>query len=129
MKLRARSLRSGELYELTGLTGAQLGELMRRLWTLRPDTGRGRPWGLSFLDRVLMAVMYLRTNLTERQLAVLFDVSQKPVDGVLHDLVRLLGELVAPAPTDRPELWIVDGTLIPTRATRGLRYARITADR
>lgn len=67
--------------------------------------------------------------LTDRQLAVLFDVSQKQVDRVRHDLVRLLGELVAPAPTDRRELWIVDGTLIPTWATRGLRYARITADR
>lgn len=43
-----------------------------------------------------MAVMYLRTNLTERQLAVVFDVSQKQVDRVLHDLVRLLGELIAP---------------------------------
>ena len=76
-----------------------------------------------------MTTLYLRTNLTERQLGVLFGAPRKQVDRVRHDLVRLLGELVAPAPTDRPELWIVDGTLIPTRATRGLRYARITADR
>lgn len=115
MKLRTRHLRSSEIYELTGLRGSQFGEVVRRLWDLRPDTQRGRPWHLSFPDRVLMATMYLRTNLTERQLAVLFDVSQKQVDRVLHNLVPVLGELFGPPPTDRRELWIVDGTLIPTR--------------
>jgi hypothetical protein len=61
-----------------------------------------------------LATMYLRTNLTERQLAVLFGVSQKQVDRVLHDVVSPLGGLLGPAPTDQRELWIVDGTLIPT---------------
>jgi hypothetical protein len=87
--------------------------LVRRLRVTRPDTGR--PWGLSFPDRVLMATIYLRTNLTERQLAVLFDVSQKQVDRVLHDLMAPLGDLLGPAPSDQRELWIVDGILIATR--------------
>jgi hypothetical protein len=59
--------------------------------------------------------MYLRTSLTERQLAVLFDVFQKQVDRVLHDLLASPGELPGKAPSDQRELWIVDGTLIPTR--------------
>lgn len=115
MKLRRRYLRSTQLNELTGLTGVHFGELVRRLWTLHPDTGRGRAWNLSFPDRVLMAVMYLRTNLTQRQLAVLFGASQKQVDRVLHDLLPVLGELLGPVSSDQRELWVVDGTLIPTR--------------
>lgn len=95
MKRRIRFLRSSELYELAGLTDARFGEVVSRLWALHPDTGRGR--------------------LTERQLAVLFDVSQKQVDRVLHDLVLILSELLGPVPTDRREFWIVDGALIPTR--------------
>jgi hypothetical protein len=39
--------------------------------------------------------MYLRTNLTERQLSVLFGVSQKQVDRVLHDLMTPLGDPLA----------------------------------
>ena len=115
MKLRAQHLRSFEIYELTGLTGAHFGELVRRLWARCRDTGRGGAWYLSFTDRVLVSTLYLRTNLTQRQLAVLFGVSQMQVDRVLHDLVPVLGELLGPPPTDRRELWIVDGTLIPTR--------------
>jgi hypothetical protein len=97
------------------LTGAQFGEVVSPLWALRPDTGRGHPWHLSFVDRVLATTLYLRTNLTERQLAVLFNISQKQVDRVLNDLVPSLGELLGPARRDHRELWIVDGTLIPTR--------------
>jgi hypothetical protein len=59
--------------------------------------------------------MYLPTNLTERQLAVFFAVSQKQMDRVLHDLLPGLGDLLGPTPTDCREPWIVDGTLIPTR--------------
>jgi hypothetical protein len=49
---------------------------------------------------VLLTTLYLRTNLTERQLAVLFDISQKQVDRVLHDLLNPLDDLLGPAPTD-----------------------------
>ncbi len=38
IKLRARSLRSCELYERTGLSSAHFGELVERLWLLHPDT-------------------------------------------------------------------------------------------
>lgn len=35
----------------------------------------GRPWVLALEDRVLMVALYLRTNLTMRQLGPLFGVS------------------------------------------------------
>lgn len=114
MKLRSRQRRSCGIFKLTGLIGAHFGELVRRLWTPHPDIGRGRPWNLSFPDWVLLAVIYLRTNPSERQLAVLFDDSQKQVDRVLHNVLPVLGERLGLAPTDQRELWIVDGTLIPT---------------
>lgn len=59
-----------------------------------PASG-ARPWNLPFPDRVLLTTMYLRTNLTERQLSVLFGVSQKQVDRVLHDLMTPLGDPLA----------------------------------
>lgn len=53
---------------------------------------------------MLVATLYLRTNLTERQLAVLLGDSQKQVDRVLHDLLPALAELLGPAPTDRVDV-------------------------
>ncbi|WP_353363288.1 transposase family protein [Mycobacterium sp.] len=58
-------------------------------------------------------LIHLRTNLTTRALAALFDTSHSTGDRVIHHLVPV------PAHTLRPELidhggpWIVDGTLIP----------------
>jgi hypothetical protein len=54
-------------------------------------------------------------ELIHRQRAVLFAVSQKQVDRVLHDLLAGLGDLLGPTPTDWRELWIVDGTMTATR--------------
>ena len=77
--------------------------------------------GLSFADRLLLVVLALRTNLTERQLASLFAVSQAQVDRVVRDLTGALSCLLGATPKDRRGLRIVDGTLIPTRD-----YARST---
>ena len=60
-------------------------------------------------------MLALRTNLTERQLTSLFSVSQGQVDRVVRDLTGTLGRLAGQSPRDRRNLWIVDGTLIPTR--------------
>lgn len=122
MTLSTRTLRPFEICALTGLSGNQFGELVRQLWEIRPDRGRGRPWSMSFPDRVLATTMYLRTNLTERALAVLFDTTDSTIDRVVHDLAGPIGTLLGPAPTDRRELWLVDGTLIPARdRTRGAK--------
>ena len=115
MHLRTRSLCSADIAVLTGMDAPQFGELVRRIWMIRPDSGRGRPWGLSFPDRVLLVATYLHTNLTTRQLGVLFSVSQSQIERVIQDITPVLSSLLGPPPTDRRELWVVDGTLIPTR--------------
>ncbi|MBQ1112833.1 transposase [Streptomyces anulatus] len=77
-------------------------------------TRRGRPWVLCFEDRVLLVVVYWRTNLTMRQLALPFGVSKSTAGRVIDDL----GPLLALNQRQRFRIGtvlIVDGTLVPTR--------------
>ena len=104
---------------MTGLRSHQLGELVARLWFRRPDRQRGRPWALSFPDRVLLACIHWRTNLHVRQLAVVFSVSKSTCDRVISDLGPHVAALLGPPPTDKRETWVVDGTLIPVRDRKG----------
>lgn len=73
----------------------------------------GRSWALPLAVRVLLVLIHLRTNLTTRALAALFDTSQSTVDRIIHHLVPVLAQTLGPNPdaTDGP--WIIDGTLIP----------------
>ncbi|MCZ0997961.1 transposase [Streptomyces mirabilis] len=102
--------------------------LVRQLWEIAPDTGRGRPWALPFADRVLLIVLAYRTNLTMQQLGTLFGVSHAAAHRVVARLAQPLAELLGPPPTDRRELWIVDGTLIPVhdqkRTAKSKNYRR-----
>ncbi|MBT2402529.1 MULTISPECIES: transposase [unclassified Streptomyces] len=78
--------------------------------------GGGRPWCLALADRVLLVAVYYRTNLTMRQLALLFGISPATVCRVIQWLRPLLALEPAPKPVAELErLWIVDGTLIPVR--------------
>jgi hypothetical protein len=99
----------------TGLSPRSFGRLVTSLRREGLDTqGRGRPWSLSLEDRVLLVAAYWRTNLTLRQLAPLFGVSKSAVDRVIDHLAPLL----ALQPMRRPRkdtVYIVDGTLVPTR--------------
>lgn len=116
MRLRVRTLRPDQIRALTGLAGNQFGELVVRLWRTCPDRHRGRPWRLSFPDRVLLTATALRTNLTLRELAVLFDLSHEGVRRVLDRLTPATAALLpVPRQIDRREGWALDGTLIPTR--------------
>ncbi|KOT90415.1 transposase [Streptomyces sp. NRRL F-5755] len=75
---------------------------------------RGRPWGLSLEDRILLVTTYWRTNLTLRQLDPLFGVSKSAADRVIDHL----GPLLALRTRERfrkDTVLIVDGTLVPTR--------------
>jgi len=75
---------------------------------------RGRPWALSLADRVLLVTAYWRTNLTLRQLALLFGISKSTADRVVADI----GPRLALQPRRRfrrDTVLIVDGTLVPTR--------------
>lgn len=113
MELRLATCRSAQLKAWTGLSGPQLHALITRLWRRRPDSGCGRPWSLDFGDRVLLVVLGYRTNLTMKQPAALFATTDSTVHRVTADLAPHLAALLGPPPTDRRELWLVDGTLIP----------------
>ncbi|WP_327231313.1 transposase [Streptomyces murinus] len=99
----------------TGLSSRQFGRLVTALRREGADPVRkGRPWGLPLEDRVLLVAAYWRTNLTLRQLALLFGVSKSAVDRVIDHL----GPALALQPRKRfrhDAVLIVDGTLAPTR--------------
>ncbi|QUH04196.1 transposase [Saccharopolyspora erythraea] len=99
----------------TGLSVRQFGKLVgivRRRGA--EQTGAGRRWGLSLDDRVLLVAVYYRTNLTLRQVALLFDVSKSAAGRVVDHL----GPYLALSPVKREHgpdaVLIVDGTLVPT---------------
>ena len=58
-------------------------------------------------------LIHLRTNLTTRALAALFDTSQSAVDRTIHHLVPVLARALRPAPDNSNHPWIIDATLIP----------------
>jgi hypothetical protein len=78
------------------------------------QTGSGQRWGVPLADRVLLVAVYYRTNLTFRQVALLFGISKSAANRV----VDLLAPLLALAPVTRKHspdtVLIVDGTLVPT---------------
>ncbi|MER5561177.1 transposase [Streptomyces sp. NPDC002506] len=99
----------------TGLSPRQLGKLVTALRRAGADAvRRGRPWGLSLENRVLLVAAYWRTNLTMRQLAPLFGVSKSAAERIIGHL----GPMLALQPRKRfakDAVLIVDGTLVPTR--------------
>jgi hypothetical protein len=65
---------------------------------------------------VLIACVALRTNLTIRELAVVFQISKSAAHRILAEITPRLAALGAELSChDRRWSWIVDGTLIPTR--------------
>jgi hypothetical protein len=128
MRLRLARCTSGDLRAWTGLTGPQMQYLVEQLWEIKPDAGRGRPWSLPFPDRVLLVVLAYRTNLTMQQLRCLFGISHAAAHRVMSRLAEPLAKLLGPPPTDRRELWIVNGTLIPVhdqqRTAKSKNYRR-----
>jgi hypothetical protein len=71
----------------TGLSPSAFGKLVAQLRREGTDaSGRGRPWKLSLETRVLVVTAYWRTNLTLRQLALLFGVSKSAADRVIDHL-------------------------------------------
>lgn len=98
----------------SGLSEMQFARLVALVRCRGGDVQRGRPWRLPLADRVLLVATYWRTNLTLRQVAPLFGVSKSAADRILDHLAPLL----AIAPVRRPRkdtVYIVDGTLVPTR--------------
>ncbi|MFE4212238.1 transposase [Streptomyces sp. NPDC056844] len=99
----------------TGLSPRSFGRLVtavQRESAAEPQTGR--PWGLSLEDRILLVAAYWRTNLTMRQLVLLFGTSKSAADRIINHI----GPLLALPPRRRfarGTVLIVDGTLVPTR--------------
>ncbi|MCI4142284.1 transposase [Streptomyces sp. MMS20-AI2-20] len=75
---------------------------------------RGRPSSLPLEDRALLVAAYWRTNLTLRQLALLFGVSKSAADRIINDLGPRLA-LQQRRRYRKDTVLIVDGTLVPTR--------------
>ena len=99
----------------TGLSVRQFRKLVRIVAGRGGEqTGTGRRWGLPLADRVLLVAVYYRTNMTYRQIALLFGISKSAVDRVIDHLAPLL----ALAPVTRKHspdtVLIVDGMLVPT---------------
>jgi len=98
---------------LAALTPSRFATLLRNPPV---EPRQGRPWSCSRRRRVLITCVALRTNLTIRDLAVIFAISKSAVHRILSTLVP---KLAAMASADRLEdrRWscVVDGTLIPTR--------------
>lgn len=99
----------------TGLSVRQFQELVRLVADRRGEqTGAGRRWGLSLADRVLLVAVYYRTNLTFRQLALLFGISKSAANRIVGHLAPLLALAPASTPHSPDTVLIVDGTLVPT---------------
>ncbi|MEU9957082.1 transposase family protein [Streptomyces sp. NPDC050982] len=86
----------------TGLRADGFARLVRERGGGHPRMGR--PWRLPLAERVLLVAVYYRTNLTMRQLAVLFGVCPATVCRTIQQV----GPLLALAPASHPE-GAVDG--------------------
>jgi Transposase DDE domain len=76
---------------------------------------RGRPWSCSLRRRILITCVALRTNLTFRELATCTAIALSTAHRIVAALTPRLANLLDSPPRDRRVLWVVDGTLIPTR--------------
>jgi hypothetical protein len=94
----------GQFQELVGIVAGRGGE----------QTGAGRRWGLSLADRVLLSAVYYRTNLTFRQIALLFGISKSAANRIVEHVAPLLVLPPVITPHSPGTVLIVDGTLVPT---------------
>jgi hypothetical protein len=101
------------MHLLAAISRPELAFVMRRLPSERR---RGRPWSRTLRHRVLIACAALRTNLTMRELAAVFQISKSMAHRIVATITPKLAALVRESSSrDRRWSWIVDGTLIPTR--------------
>src|SRR5436190_21768543 len=71
---------------LTALAPSAFDSLVQRL-THATRRRHGRPWSLALPARIHIACIYLRTNLTARELAAVCSISKSQVHRILSDLV------------------------------------------
>ena len=74
MRLNIHNITAYRLSSLVGINPTAFVKLTTLVWVKRPDKRRGRPWELSFMNRMFLVTLHLKTNLTERALGELFGV-------------------------------------------------------
>jgi hypothetical protein len=115
MGLLIRADRSEWVPAFTGLSVRQFRTLVRIVVDRGGQQAEvGRPWGLSLADRVLLTAVYYRTNLTFRQVGLLFGISKSAAHRVVEHLAPLLVLPPVNLPHRAGTVLIVDGTLVPT---------------
>ena len=108
------------MYHTTGLTKEQIAELCALISREHPgfNKPRGRKRALGLFKSVLVALMYLRRNRVQHELAELFGVSQATISRIITAMVprivAVLAEVVPAADDLDPSVQLlVDGTLVP----------------
>jgi hypothetical protein len=136
---RPSLLSEAQLRQFTGLSGAQFAELGAQFaellarvgpaWVADREArltarerersfGAGRPHGLPFAGRLLLALMYLRWNIPYRMLAVMFGTNKDSVNRAVAELTPLLAKVGSTAP---------DGGRIGDEAALGDQLAKLSA--
>ncbi len=64
MRISTTWIRPRQLPSLIGVSPQAFTRLCTTVWMSRPDSPVGRPWELSFTDRMFLLCLHLRTNLT-----------------------------------------------------------------
>ncbi|HWK10584.1 MAG TPA: transposase family protein [Vicinamibacterales bacterium] len=100
------------MHVLTALEARHMRRLCQRV---APAPRRGRPWSCSLRRRILITCAALRTNLTFRELAEVFQISKSTAHRIIAAITPRLAALAAVTERDRRWSWVVDGTLVPTR--------------
>ena len=113
---RTTGLSSEQLHDLVELVGQQV------TWS----KGRGRPKATSLAKAVVMAVVYLRQNMTQEVLGEFFQVSQATVSRVVQVITPVVADVLdqfIPNAIEATEgrVVLVDGTLAPCWSWAGHR--------
>lgn len=121
-----------QVRSLTGISPQAFLNLAQRVWEEAPDSHLGRPHKHSYMVRLFITLLHLRTNLTERQLAAFYDLSPSNIHENIARYEKIIaGLLPAPNNLDKRYLYIVDGTMLPThdrtRTAKSKNYRRSVA--
>ncbi|MGA5063512.1 helix-turn-helix domain-containing protein [Streptomyces exfoliatus] len=127
-EINLTSLRPRPLLRWTGLPVKAFLALVARVTALMPPPGRGRPWAFLLDNRVLLAAVAWRTNLTHRQPASFFGVGITTVHRIIDRMTPLVAALLEP-PGGSSALCAVDVTLIPVEDQSQTKCSKTTGAR
>ena len=108
--MKITRLGRADVYTLTGTDPTSIDRIAA---VTDPGHTRGRPPRFTHRDRALLALVALRTNLTERALAAIFGISQSTAHQAIRDLLAATSDLFVPGQFGNSDNLILNGTLIP----------------